>query len=142
MLQIFINVNSTTEEVKLAGTKIFQWIYSKTNKKDFPKTLHELRYEVYNFMAAKGKIDPERLPPTEDVVQQHLPRAYLQLQDWMVLKCSSREASNYGCENTSHGLEPIGMTNSIAPEEMQKLVLCSCWVPRRLLEHERRELGS
>ena len=72
-------------------------------------------------MAAKGKIDLRRLPPTEDAVQQHSLRAYLQLQDWMALKCSSREASNYGWENSTYGLEPIGMTNPIAPEEMQKL---------------------
>ena len=83
--------NSTTEEIKLAGTKIFQWIYSTTRKNDFPKALYELRYGADNAVAAKGKIDPERLP--EDAVQQHSLRAYLQLQDWMVLKCSSREAS-------------------------------------------------
>ena len=33
VLQIFIKANLTTEEVKLAGTKIFQWIYSKTTTK-------------------------------------------------------------------------------------------------------------
>ena len=33
-----------------------------------------------------------------------------------------QEASNYGWENTTHVLEPMGMTNPIAPEDMQKLV--------------------
>ena len=41
VLQVFIDANSTTEEVKLAGTKIFQWIYS-----DFPMTSqkHSINY--------------------------------------------------------------------------------------------------
>ena len=57
VLQIFIDANSTTEEVKFAGTKIFQWIYS-----DFPTTSqkHSMNYGMKRTMLwlQRGKLTP------------------------------------------------------------------------------------
>ena len=57
VLQIFSDENSTTDEVKLAGTKIFQWIYS-----DFPTTSqkHSINYGIERKISwmQRGKLTP------------------------------------------------------------------------------------
>ena len=63
---------------------------------------------------------------TRAAAQDSLP-AYLQLQDWLVLKSMSRDPKEYGWYLTSGGAyEPIQTLDAIAPTNLIKLVSYNC----------------
>ena len=55
------------------------------SEKGTAQLLNELRVITYKEMCAKGKVHPERLPPSEGAAEQHSLRCYLQVHDcnWM-----------------------------------------------------------
>ena len=73
------------EDIGNAGTLIFQFIYN------MPATsLSIQRLCIYNKQAKGGVVRPASLPPTNGSAIQHSLRAYLQIQDWVILKSMSR----------------------------------------------------
>ena len=59
-LDTLLNLRSAREEISKAGIVLFQYIY------DRPTTpLHQIRYELYSKLVAKGKFLPQKLPPTD-----------------------------------------------------------------------------
>ena len=79
-------------------------------------------------MCAKGCVYPERLPPTEGAAIQHSLRAFLQIHDWMALRCTSLDPTLYGWtkEGAQNDYEPVGSLQPIAPEALQNLISCGC----------------
>ena len=50
--------------------------------------LEKARFLKFQKQAVKGKIDPDRLPPTEDAATQHALRVHLQIAVWHNLNTS------------------------------------------------------
>ena len=120
-LDVFYNKNATKNEIEQAGIKIFQYIY---NSKGL--SLSTLRLHQYNKQAKVGVIRPESLAPTDGAAAQHSLRAFLQLQDWLLLKSMSRDPENYGWYQTANGYEPVLTTAAMAPANLLKFVSCNC----------------
>lgn len=87
------------------------------------------RYTKFQEMAAKGELDPQKLPPTEDVASQHTLRTYLQVQQWKNLtEDHELKPTSWGWENSKGVLEPINSIKQIAPENLLKFIRCKCEV--------------
>ena len=122
LLNVFYNDESTAVQIEDAGIEILQFIYKSQGT-----PLSTLRVNKFNKQSKAGVLRPENLPPTDGAARQHCLRAYLQLQDWLVLKSMSRDPKQYGCFLTSSGsYEPTLTTNAIAPASLLKFVSCNC----------------
>ena len=90
-------------------------------------SLSKQRLWRYNKQAKRGVIRPASLPPTNGSAIQHSLRAYLQIQDWILLKSMSRDPRLYGWYVTSTGqFEPIMTLDDIAPANLLRFVSCNC----------------
>lgn len=126
ILDVLTSPNSSVQDVKDAGVKLFEFLYTSTSKVKRKLTLTELRYHKFTQMTAKGVIRPEKLPPTKGAAEQHALRAYLQISDWMLLTPTSLDPTAFGWTKTDSGYKPIGSLNPIAPDELQKFICCGC----------------
>ena len=120
-LSVFLNAESTEEQIKQSGIEIFQYIYGSLGT-----PLAKIRLHRYNKQSKAGVIRPEGLPPTDSAAAQHSLRAYLQLQDWLILQSMSRDPLNYGWIRDNQGYEPVVMTDPMAPDELLKFISCNC----------------
>ena len=120
-MEIFCDGESTKEDLQHAGLEIFQHLYKS------PGTpLSTIRVHQFNKQSKAGVIRPESLPPTDSAAIQHSLRAFLQLQDWMVLQSMSRDPLEYGWIHGSFGYEPVFMTEPAAPDSLLKFISCNC----------------
>lgn len=88
------------------------------------KCLNELRYKRFIALASKNKsVQLNSLPPTEDAAKQHIKRVYLQVQQWK--NNSSIPPEEWGWRRENY-LKPIKMTQPAAPDNVLKLIFCSC----------------
>ena len=158
ILKCFFTAGSSRETIKENGIRLFVLLFGKSqpsisNKKGGKRRrkkgrvqrdtstvedplqnqsqqikLEELRVSAYKDMCAKGKVQPERLPPTEGAVEQHSLRSYLQIQDWMSLECTSLDPKEFGWQRNTpeECYEPIGTTDAIAPDKLLNLISCGC----------------
>ena len=76
--------------------------------------------------AATGVISHESLPRTRGSAGQHSLQAYLQNQDWLQLRCMSKDPKKYGYSIGERGYEPITTLDDWAPMEIRKLTRCDC----------------
>ena len=121
-LDVFLNPTSTNESISNAGRKLFQFIYGAPMS-----SLSEIRYNVYSKQTSSGVLSPEKLPPTEGSSDEHSLRAYLQLQDWIVLKSMSRDPNNYGfLYDFIYGYQPTTTKHDWAPKHIRDLTRCNC----------------
>ena len=81
LIDVFYNANSSNDNIWEAGVEIIQFIYKSRGT-----PLSTLRVSKYNKQSKIGVINPEHLPQTDDAARKHSLRAYLQLQDWIVLQ--------------------------------------------------------
>ena len=82
---------TSIEDISNTGILIFQFIYN------MPATSLSIQRLCRYSKEAKGRvIPPANLPPRNGSVIQHLLRAYLQIQDWVLLKSMSRDPRLYG----------------------------------------------
>ena len=80
-----------------------------------------LRVNKYNKQSKDGILKPENLPAAGGAARQHSLRAYLQLQDWLILQSMSRDPKEYGWYLTSGGAyEPILITDAIERKKLHK----------------------
>ena len=120
-MDIFYESESSLDEIQQAGIEIFQHIYR------CPGTpLSTIRLTQFNRQSKAGIIRPESLSPTDSAALQHSMRAYLQIQDWLVLQSMSLKPEEYGWTCGRFGYEPIFMTEPVAPENLLKFVSCNC----------------
>ena len=90
------------------------------------KSLSIQRLCRYNEQAKGGVIRPASLLPTNGSAIQHSLRAYLQIQDWILLKSMSRDPRFHGWYVTSAGkFEPIMTLGDIAPANLLRFVSCN-----------------
>ena len=77
--------------------------------------------------AAKGKIDPDRLLPTEDATAQHSLRGHLQVVVWKHLDTSFLDPKGKGWElDSNRKLKPKMLYVGIAPYNLLKGICCNC----------------
>ena len=122
LIDVFYNDRSSKVQILEAGIEIIQFIY-----KSQVTPLSMLRVNKYNKQSKAGVLKPENLPPIDGAARQHSLRAYLQLQDWLVLQSMSRDPKEYGWYLISGGAyEPILITDDIAPANLLKFASCNC----------------
>ena len=73
----FTNIDSSEKEIQKLGVKAMQITYGCG---DVP--LNHMCFLKFQKQASKGKVDPDRLPPTENATQQHALRAHHQIICW------------------------------------------------------------
>ena len=109
---------TSIEDIGNAGILVFQFLYNMSATSLFIQRLCR-----YKKQAKGGVIRPASLPPTNGSAIQHSLRAYLQIQDWILLKSMSRNPRLYGWYMTSaEQFEPIMTLDDIAPANLLRFV--------------------
>ena len=88
------------------------------------QNLQTIRYK--SFVAGttkKNSVQLQSLIPTENGLREHLKRVYLQIQMWLGRECSPLD---WGWENKDDSLVPIKMTQPAAPDNVLRMIFCSC----------------
>ena len=113
---------TSIENICNAGILIFQLLYNML------ATSFSLQHFCrYNKQTKGGVIHPTSLPLTNGSAIYHSLRAYLPIQDWILLKSMSRDPRLYGWYVTSAGLfEPIMTLDDISPANLIRFVFCNC----------------
>ena len=121
-LDLLLDPSSSNKSIFSAGRSSFQFIYGAPGL-----CLSEIRYNLYSKKAAAGILSPETLSPTDGALDEHSLRAYLQLQDWILLKSMSRDPCSYGFEShLIHGYQPLSTKCEWAPKYIRDLTKCNC----------------
>ena len=84
------------------------------------------RYLKYQDAAAKGLIDPSKLPPTEDSANLHLLRVFLQITIQKKLDQFCLDPCEWGWKKPNNIFEPIQTLLECAPMNLLKFVRCKC----------------
>lgn len=122
VITAFTSDTSTVSTIQAAGLKAMQITYSCG---DTP--LERARYQKFQMQAAKGKLDPDRLPPTQNATAQHSLRVHLQVVVWKHLNTSILEPIGRGWElDNNKQLRPKMLSGGIAPEKLLKGICCNC----------------
>ena len=137
----FTSPTSTDYIIQTAGIKAMQITYGCGNT-----PLEKSRYMKFKKQAAKGKIDPDRLPPTEDATAQYSLRVHLQVVVWKHLDISILDPKGRGWEldsnktqtknaiwwyrarqpSESNLLQLQGRGETMSNNEMQLHAVCIC----------------
>lgn len=79
---------------------------------------------VSKVASATSCVQVYSLPPTSDATVYHIFRVYLQTQIW--IGNNTLNPCDWGWENVNGNLQPIKTVLQPAPEELLKVVRCSC----------------
>ena len=86
-----------------------------------------LRHRKYLDMCCKGKVEPERMPPTERAAFFHGLRVHLQIVSWKMLDEGVQLNPEYwGWIIEDAKITPIKSDKVVAPEMLLKIIRCSC----------------
>lgn len=77
-------------------------------------------------MVCRGKIEPEKLPPTDDAARFHGLRAHHQIITWLSLRDVVKTPTDWGWELSDGYLSQTQTTIGIAPPELEKIIRCKC----------------
>ena len=88
--------------------------------------LERARFLKFQKRAAKGKIDPDRLPPTEDAATQHALRVHVQFSVWQDLDTTVIDPVGKGWELQNNKMRPRMLSGDIAPQSLLKGICCNC----------------
>ncbi len=122
VITAFTSSTSTDSEIRSAGLTAMQITYGCEGT-----PLEQSRYMKFKKQAAKGKIDPDRLPPTDDATAQHSCRVHLQVAVWKHLDTSILDPKGRGWElDSNRKLRPKMLSGSIAPDNLLKGICCNC----------------
>ena len=122
VIDAFTSNTSSKSAIRTAGIKAMQITYGCG---DIP--LEKARYLKFQKQATKGKIDPDRLPPTENATAQHSLRVHLQVVVWKHLNTSILDPVGRGWElDANSKLRPKMLTGGIAQENLLKGICCNC----------------
>ena len=84
------------------------------------------RYAKFQEMAAKGVVDPNKLPPTSDTVFLHCLRSIYQAKVWMTLDVNTMDPLLWGWRVIDGVFTPIQTNVECAPDTLLKFVRCKC----------------
>lgn len=93
-----------------------------------PVSLNSLRFVTFKDkitrVQQKSQVLLSSLPPTEDAAELHIKRVFLQIQIWLGFKLNPLE---WGWElNGANGYKPIFMSQEPLPDDLKKIMFCSC----------------
>ena len=136
--EIFLNPETSHKDVEIAGERALLVLYNI-------KTVQSL--DVSRALKFKGKtlssksyIDPKYLPPTSSAAKFHSYRAYLQIQQWIAGDCYI-DPTKWGWKITNNIMNPIMTDKDPAPENLLKIVRCTCRTDCRSLRCSCRKHG-
>lgn len=122
IITTFLDSTTSRSDIRDAGVKAMQITYGCGNT-----SLGKTRFLKFQKQAAKGKIDPDRLPPTEDATTQHSLRVHLQVAVWHSLDTSVLDPIGRGWETQSDNkLRTKMLSGDIAPPNLLKGICCNC----------------
>ena len=86
------------------------------------------RHRKYLEMCYKGKVEPERMPPTERAAFFHGLRVHLQIVAWKMLEDNEVQLNpcNWGWIINGNTMTPIKTDKAVAPESLLKVIRCNC----------------
>ena len=122
IITIFEDPNSSPDDVKDAGVRVFKFLQTKGKRQDLE--LEDLRLQKYLQLCGKGRLQPERLVPTTGAAEMHALRVYWQLQEWKNL--SRLDPSSFGWKKHGEVFHPIGSKKAVAPEKLLEFITCKC----------------
>lgn len=107
LADLFMDPESSREQIGKAGIRLFVLLY----KGKACDSLADLRYNLYMKMAATAqKIDPSKLPPTEDTAIQHSLRVYLQVWQWKSFQERNIDPVEWGWQVKQGRMTPVMTT--------------------------------
>ena len=123
VITAFTSITSTEATIQTAEFEAMQITYGCGDTH-----LERARYLRFQKQASKGKIDPNRLPPTENATAQHSLRVHLQVAVWKHLNTSVLEpiGRGWGYIDGNKKLRPKMLTGCIAPDNLLKGICCNC----------------
>lgn len=68
IVETFRNGSSSKDDIKAAGVEVFKFLLTKGKRQEL--SLDELRLQKFKIICGKGKLHPERLPPTQGSLEQ------------------------------------------------------------------------
>ena len=88
------------------------------------------RHRKYLQMCCKGKIEPEKMAPTERAAIFHGLGVHFQIVNWKLLSDTEEEfqikAEDWGWKVKDSTMYPIKTDQAIAPESLLKVIRCNC----------------
>lgn len=119
VLLVFYEKNADEEALKLAGEKFFLALYGG----DLEDDLDELRYVKFAKSTTKNKANLASIPPSKASAFQHTLRVYHQTQMWLN---NHLDPTKFGWKIQNNCLRPVTTTKQPAPEQVMKILFCSC----------------
>ena len=78
-------------------------------------------------MCCKGKVEPERMPPTERAAYFHGLRVHLQIVNWKLLDEGVQlNPEDWGWKIEDSTLNPVKSDKAVAPQTLLKIIRCNC----------------
>ena len=88
------------------------------------------RHRKYLQMCCKGKIEPEKMAPTERTASFHGLRVHFQIINWKLLSDTEEDfhikAEDWGWKVKDSTMYAIKTDQAIAPESLLKVITCNC----------------
>ena len=90
-------------------------------------SLNDLRHKKFidKISVRLNQVDPSSLPPTSSAAKFHSLRVYLQVQQWRNTQCVL-DPCDWGWSKTDNRFFPIEMDIPPAPQELLKVIRCTC----------------
>lgn len=119
--RVFLNSESTREEVIAAGEKAMVLLY----KGEETENLDEMRLNRFHLQVARSKtsIHPRNLPPTSGSTMYHSLRVFCQVQEW---NGNTLDAEKWGWKLRDASLVPLHTDMGPAPTSLLVLIRCQC----------------
>ena len=124
-IEAFKRKDLSKEEIVIFGKTVLLHMYNAPKNVD---SIDKLRFVIFSKAVAsrnirKKAVNLASLPPTMNAAQYHLFRVYLQTQQWLSVDLNPQE---WGWSFNGHILTPITMTAMPAPDNILKMIFCSC----------------
>ena len=113
-----------TDDVKRAGLHLLIAMYGGGDS----DTLGRLRHAAYTKMISTSlnRLQPERLPPSENAAYFHSLRVHLQAVTWKTLGQINLDPTLWGWKLDQSQLVPVMTDKPIAPDDILKIIRCQC----------------
>ena len=120
-LQVFLDTNSTKEQIQAAGQALVAHRYKCKTPLNLAR--NKLYREKCSKKTTKKEVNLATLPPTEDACNLHSLRAYRQIQEWMGHVLPPLE---FGWQMINGEYHPLPTTQDPAPKSLIDIPQCGC----------------
>lgn len=119
----FIKPGKTCDTIEMSGNRAMALVFGGK----VSASLSSLRHSVLKkkVVSATSFVTPERLPPTASATKFHSLRVYFQIMMWLGEE-AELDPINWGWKCEGNKLIPIMCDKNPAPENLLKVVHCSC----------------